>query len=53
MTITLSDDEGTDHKCESDQVGNFMAFIAIAIVGETETVDENPTDEELFENDNL
>ena len=53
MAVTLSDDEGIDHECESDQVGNFMAFIAIAVLGETETVDENPTDEELSKNNNL
>ena len=41
MPITLSDDVGTDHESESDQARNFMAFTAIAIVGETEIVDEN------------
>lgn len=53
MAITLSDDEGTDHETKSDQGGNFMAFTAIVVVGETEIVDENLTDGELSENDNL
>ena len=53
MAITLSDNEGTDHESKSEQVGNFMAFIAVAVVGEIETVDENPTDGELSENTNL
>ena len=30
-----------------------MAFTTPAVVGETETVDENPFDEELFENADL
>ena len=41
MPITLSDDVGTDHESESDQARNFMAFTTIAVVGETEIVDEN------------
>ncbi|KAM3741618.1 hypothetical protein ACB098_07G009900 [Castanea mollissima] len=53
MAISLSDDEGTNHKSESDQAGNFMAFIAIAVVGETETIDENSTDGKLSKNANL
>ena len=39
--VTLSNDEISDHKCKSDQEGNFMAFIATAIVSEIEIVDEN------------
>ena len=50
MTVTLSDDEVSDHESESDQEGNFMAFTANAVVSEIETVDENPFDRELFEN---
>ena len=50
MTVTLIDDEVSDHESESDQEGNFMAFTANAVVSEIETVDENPFDRELFEN---
>ena len=53
MVVTLSDDEVSDHESKSDQEGNFMAFTATTIVSETETADENPYDEELFENADL
>ena len=51
--VTLSDDEVSNHESESDQEGNFMAFTATAVVSETEIVDENPSDGELFENVDL
>ena len=50
MAVTLSDDEVFDHEFESGQEGNFMAFTAIAVVGEIETAYENPIDGELSEN---
>ena len=53
MVVTLSDDEVFDHKFESDQEGNFMAFTAIAIVSEIEITDENPSNRKLSENANL
>ena len=53
MAVTLSDDEVTDHKSESDQEGNFMTFTGTTIVSEIETTDENPSDKELSENANL
>ena len=53
MVVTLSNDEVSNHESESDQEGNFMAFTATAIVSETETVDEKPSDGEPFENDDL
>ena len=53
MAITLSDDVGTDHEFESDEEGNFFAFTAIAVVGEPEIVEENASDEELFEKADL
>ena len=53
MAVTLSDDEVTDHESESDQEGNFMAFTATNVVSEIKTIDENPSDEELFENADL
>ena len=58
MAVTLSDDEVSDHKSESDLEGNFMTFTANAVVSEIETAnenpsDENPSDEELSKNVDL
>ena len=53
MTITLSDDEVSNHESESDQEGNFLAFIATVVVSKIETADENPSYGELFENADL
>ena len=44
MAVTLSDDEVSNHEFESYQEGNFMAFLATAVVSEIETTDENPSD---------
>ena len=49
IAVTLSDDEESGHEFESDEEGNFFAFTAIAVVGEPEIVEENASDEELFE----
>ena len=35
MTVTLSDDEVSNHEFESDQEGNFMAFTATAVVSDS------------------
>ena len=53
MSVTLSDDEVLNHKSESDQEWNFIAFIAIVVVSEIEIVDENPSDGELSKNVDL
>ena len=53
MAVTFSDDEVSNHKFESDQEGNFMAFIATAIVSESEIFEGNPSVGELFENADL
>ena len=53
MTITLSDDEVSDHEFDSDENGNFIAFIATAVVDESVVVDENLSDGELSKNANL
>ena len=53
MVVTLSDDEISDHNSESDQEGNFVAFVATTVLSEIETVDENLSDGELFENADL
>lgn len=47
MTVTLSNDEGSNHESKSDQEKNFMTFTAIAVVGESEIVEENSSDREL------
>ena len=44
MVVTLSDDKGSNHESESNQEGNFMAFIASVVISETEIVEENPSD---------
>ena len=53
MAVTFSDDEVSNHKFESDQEGNFMAFIATAIVSESEIFEGNPSVGELFEHAGL
>ena len=53
ISITLSDDEDSDHESESDQEGNFMAFTATAVVSESEIFEENPFYGELSENADL
>ena len=53
MAVTLSDDDVSDNDFESDQEGNFMAFTATTVVSEIETVNENPSNGELFENPDL
>ena len=53
MSVTLSDDEVSDHESESDLEGNFMTFTANAVVSEIETANENPSDEELSKNVDL
>ena len=42
MAVTLSNDEVVENESGSDEDGNFIAFIAIAIVDESIVVDENP-----------
>ena len=53
MVVTLSDDEVFYHESESDQEGNFMAFIATAVVSEFEIVNENLFEGELSEDADL
>ena len=53
MTVTLSDDEVSDHESGSDENGNFIAFIATVVVNENVVVDENPSDGELSESADL
>ena len=53
MAVTLSDDEVSDHESGSDDDGNFIAFTATAIVNESVSTEENPSDRELFEDVDL
>ena len=49
MVVTLSDDKVSDHEFASDEDGNFITFIATAIVDENVVIEENPSDGELSE----
>ena len=53
MAITLSDDKVSDHEFGSDEDGNFITFTATAVVDESIAIEENPSDEELFEDADL
>ena len=53
MTVTLSDDEVSDHKSGSDENGNFIAFTATTVIVENVVVDENPSNGELSESVDL
>ena len=53
ITVTLSDDEVSDNESGSDEDGNFITFIAIAVVDENVSVEENPSDGELSEDADL
>ena len=47
MTVTLSDNEDSDHKSGSDKDGNFITFTATTVVNESDLVKENPSNGEL------
>ena len=53
MVVTLSDDEVSDNESGSDEDGNIIAFTATAVVDESVTVEENPSDGELSEDVDL
>ena len=53
MAVTLSDNEVSDDESGFDEDGNFIAFIATAVVNESMFVEENPSDRELFEDADL
>ena len=48
MTVTLSDSEVFNDKSECDEDRNFIAFTATAVVNESISVEENPSDGELL-----
>ena len=49
MTVTLSDDEVSDHESGSDDDGNFITFTTTVVVDESVVLKENLSDGELFE----
>ena len=53
MAVTLSDDEVSEDESECDEDGNFIVFIATAVVNESISVEENPSDGELSEDADL
>ena len=53
MALTLSDGEVFDDESECDEDGNFIAFTATAVVSESITAEENPSDGELSEDVDL
>ena len=53
MVVTLSDGEVSDDESGCDEDGNFIAFTVIAVVNESLSVEENPSDGELFEDADL
>ena len=44
MAVTLSDGEVSDDESECDDDGNFIVFIATAVVNENISTEENPSD---------
>ena len=53
MVVTFSDNEISNDESSYDNDENFITFIATAIVDERVVIDENPSNGELFENDDL
>ena len=49
MVVILNDGEISDDKSECDEDGNFIAFTATAVVNESISAEENPSDGELSE----
>ena len=53
MVVTLSDGEVSDNESDCDEDGNFIAFTITAVVNESISVEENPSDGELSEDVDL
>ena len=53
MAVTLNDGKVSDDESECDEDGNFIAFIATAVVSESIFAEENPSDGELSKDANL
>ena len=48
MAVTLSDGEVSNDELEYDEDGNFIAFTATAVVSDSMSAEENPSDGKLF-----
>ena len=53
MTVTLSDDEISDDEFGCNEDGKFIVFTATAVVNESVSAEENPSNGELSENADL
>ena len=53
MAVTFSDDDVSDDESGCDEDGNFIAFTATAVVNESMSTEENPSDGELSEDADL
>ena len=53
MAVTLSNGEISDDESECDEDENFIAFTTTAVVSESISAEENPSDGELFEDADL
>ena len=53
MAVTLTNDEVSDDESSCDEDGNFITFTATAVVNESISAEENPSDGELSENADL
>ena len=53
MFVTFSDDEVSDDESSCDENGNFIAFTATAVVNESVSAEENPSNGELSEDADL
>ena len=53
MVVTLNDGEVSDNESKCDEDGNFIAFTATAVVNESISAEENPSDGEPSENADL
>ena len=53
MVVAFSDGEVSDDELECDDDGNFITFTATAVVNESISVEENPSDGELSEDAGL
>ena len=53
MAVTLSDNEVSNDESRCDEDGNFIAFTTTAVVNESVSAEENPSDGELSEDADL
>ena len=53
IAVTFSDGEVSNDESKCDEDGNFIAFTSTAVVNESISAKENPSDEELLEDADL